>query len=103
MAILIIIFIILLFFVSIKTIYKCIDTICFSICFWKNCDCEGYKSFFGSIIEKEENINYTNDPNELIGLNNVINTEMPANSYPKKSEKKKKNIPNEPMIISNVI
>ena len=90
MIILIILFIILLFFVSMKTICKCIDTICFSICILKNCDCEGYKSFFGSIIEKEENINYTNDPNEMVGLNNIINIEMPPNTSENQSLNKMK-------------
>jgi hypothetical protein len=81
MIILIILFIILLFFVSIETICKCIDTICFSICFWKNCDCEECKSFFGSICDKEEKRNDSNVPNQLkgmIGLN--IKKEMDANS-----------------------
>ncbi len=90
MIILIILFIILLFFVSIETICKCIVTICFSICFWKNCDCEGYKSFFGSICEKEEKINDSNDPNELIGLNNIINIEMPPNTSENQSLNKMK-------------
>ena len=90
MIILIILFIILLFFVSMKTICKCIDTICFSICILKNCDCEGYKSFFGSICEKEEKINDSNDPNELIGLNNIINIEMPRNTSENQSLNKMK-------------
>ena len=89
MIILIILFIILLFFVSIETICKCIDTICFSICFWKNCDCEGCKLFFVSICEKEE-INDSNDPNELIGLNNIINIEMPPNTSENQSLNKMK-------------
>ena len=76
MIILIILFIILLFFVSNEKWIKCSD----SFCCCKNCNCVGFKAFFASICEKVEKSNDSNDQSEPF-----INTEnSPLNSSNKK-------------------